>query len=479
MIDPAAKDIRWIAITDIHPAPENDHLYGPIDPNDPKIQQMAAEMRQQGKCRTLPTVSRDGFVMDGHRRLAAAKLAGLTSLECIIDPMLHSDPQFVRELVRFNNQRIKSNDVLFREAVVSTSKGDAYKRLKKQRARLSATDASDIESIIFTQYRGHNPVSDFRIPFLNAVIKILNTNRRYWPLTDRQIHYLLLNNPPLRHSSKDGRLTRRGTPSQDSTYVNDKESYNAVVRLIKDARLDEHIPWEAIDDPTRPVTIWDVYDSTQPYIESQLDDFLRSYSRNLLQSQANHIELFAEKKTLSTILRPIVSKYCMPMTIGSGCCSISPIKKLAERFRQSGKEKLIVLTIADFDPAGIMIARSFAQRLRDYFGITNVDARRVALTREQIDTYALPVGAIGGNVDDKDDVNKETFRQQFGEDTYEVEALAPSDLESVVEDAILQTIHVDAYNHEIEREEKDSQFLEAKRNLIMEYAESLPVVAQE
>jgi hypothetical protein len=469
------KDIRWISITEIHPAPENDKLYDPIDPNDPKIQQMATEMQEQGECRTTLTLSSDFYVMDGHRRLVAAKLAGLTSLECIIDPMLHSDPEFVKELVRFNNQRIKSKNVLFREAIVSTSKGDAYQRLKKERAK-AAEIYSDVEEITFTDEKIQNAISRFRVPFLEAVQKVIADNRAYWPLTARQIHYRLLNNPPLKHSSKDGRLTRRGTPSQDSTYVNDKESYDALIRLLRDARLEGLISWNVIHDPTRPVTIWNVHDSTQPYVEEQLQGFLMGYSRNLLQSQPNHIELFAEKKTLTSIIEPIASRYCMPLTIGSGSCSIAPIKQLAERFRQSGREKLIVLTIADLDPAGIMISRSFAQRLRDYFQIGDIDARRVALTQDQVDDYSL---VIGGNIDAKEDVNKEVFRQEFGEDTYEVEALEPSDLEAIVESAIEQTIDVDAYNHEIEREETDSQFLEAKRKLIMKYAASLPSVTEE
>jgi hypothetical protein len=314
------------------------------------------------------------------------------------------------------------------------------------------------------------------MPFLKAVQKIIAANRAYWPLTARQIHYRLFNDPPLKDASKDGRMTRRGVPSQDSTYAGDDESYNALIRLVKDARPQGLISWNVIHDPTRPVTIWDVHDSTQPYVEEQLEDFLADYYRNLLQSQPNHIELFAEKKTLTSIIRPIASKYCMPLTIGSGSCSIAPIEKLVKRFRQSGKEKLIVLTIADFDPAGIMIARSFAQRLRDYFQIANVDARRVALTQDQIDDYALPVG---GNINDKKDVNKETFRERYGENIYEVEALEPADLEAIVEAAIEQTIDTDAYNDEIEREENDSRFLAAKRKLIMAYAGSLPAVAED
>jgi hypothetical protein len=410
------KDIRWISITEIHPAPENDALYDPIDPNDPKIQQMATEMQEQGKCRTLLTLSRDFYVMDGHRRLAAAKLAGLTQLECIIDPMLHSDPKFLKELVRFNNQRIKSNDVLFREAIVSTSKGDAYQRLKKERAK-AAEVFSDVEEIVFTDERLLNVISPYRIPFLKAVIQVIEQNERFWPLTARQIHYRLLNDPPLKHSSKDGRLTRRGKPSQDSTYANDKESYEALIRLLRDARLEGFISWNVIHDPTRPVTIWNVHNSTQPYVEEQLQGFLMGHARNLLQSQPNHIELFAEKKTLKSIIEPIASRYCLPFTVGSGSCSIAPIKQLAERYQLSGKEKLIILTIADLDPAGIMISRSFAQRLRDYFQIEDIDARRVALTLDQVSDYGL---VAGGNIGDKEDVNKERFRQEFGEDTYEV-----------------------------------------------------------
>jgi hypothetical protein len=472
----AGKDIRWVPIAQIHPAPGNDALYGPIDPDDPKIQQMAAEMHQEGKSRTLLTLSSDFYLMDGHRRLTAAKLAGLTELQCIIDPILHSDPRFVKELVRYNNQRIKSNDVFFREAMVATSKGDAYARLKKARAKASKVH-SDIEEIRFTDETIQNPITNRRTLFLEAVQQVIEDNEAYWPLTARQIHYRLLNNPPLRDVSKDGRIiTRRGIPSQDSTYVNDDISYKALIRLLKDARLQGLISWNVIDDPTRPMTIWDVHNSTQPYVEEELREFLAGYSRNLLQSQPNHVELFAEKKTLSSIIRPIAAKYCMPLTVGSGCCSIAPIEKLVRRFEWSGKEKLIILTIADFDPAGIMIARSFAQRLRDYFQIEDIDPRRVALTQDQVNAYNLPVG---GNIELKNDVNKETFREEFGEDTYEVEALEPTDLKAIVESAIEQTIDVAAYNHELECEEKDSQFLETKRKLIMEYAASLPSVTEE
>jgi hypothetical protein len=127
------------------------------------------------------------------------------------------------------NQRIKSNDVLFREAIVSTSEADAYERLKKERAK-AAEVHSDVEEIQFTDETIQNPISKRRMPFLDAVAQVIDDNRAYWPLTARQIHYRLLNDPPLKDSSKDGRMTRRGVPSQDSKYVNDKQCANPITQ---------------------------------------------------------------------------------------------------------------------------------------------------------------------------------------------------------------------------------------------------------
>jgi hypothetical protein len=84
-------------------------------------------------------------------------------------------------------------------------------------------------------------------------------------------------------------------------------------------------------------------------------------------------------------------------------------------------------------PTGLIGQLSFTQRLRDYFNIATVDARRVALTQDQVDDYSL---VVGGNIDDKEDVNKEAFRDEFGEATYEAEALKPTDLETIIEEAI-------------------------------------------
>ena len=91
-------------------------------------------------------------------------------------------------------------------------------------------------------------ISRAKQPFLDAILKIMTEWREYWPLSDRRIHYPLLNAPPLKHAKKP-----------DSVYRNDKASYNALTELLTRARLAGIIPMESISDETRPICVFEVY----------------------------------------------------------------------------------------------------------------------------------------------------------------------------------------------------------------------------
>jgi len=86
------------------------------------------------------------------------------------------------------------------------------------------------------------------------------------------------------------------------------------------------------------------------FVKGELDELLKGYWRDLLQSQPNHLELVIEKNTLLPILRPVASQYCIPFTSGRGYCSLPPRHAMAERYRRSGKGKLLLLLVSDFDP---------------------------------------------------------------------------------------------------------------------------------
>lgn len=88
------------------------------------------------------------------------------------------------------------------------------------------------------------------------------------------------------------------------------------------------------------------------FMRRELDRFLKGFYRDLQQSQPNQIEIVWEKNTVASIIRPVAMEYCIPFTIGRGYSSLPPRKKMADRFKRSGKEKLIVLVLSDHDPEG-------------------------------------------------------------------------------------------------------------------------------
>lgn len=277
---------------------------------------------------------------------------------------------------------------------------------------------------------------------------------------DRQIHYGLLNNPPLKHASKP-----------DSTYGNDLASYKSLVDLLTRARLDGTIPFDAITDETRPVDVWSVHDSVRPFIQGELKDAFRGYCRNLMQSQPNHIELVGEKNTVASILRPVAGEYTLPFTTGRGYCSLPPRHAMAQRFFKSGKEKLILLLVSDFDPDGNEIAASFARSMRDDFGVAKVHPIKVALTQEQVDRFKLPPGMKAKASSSR----CAKFVDEHGHDVFELEALPPETLQQVVREAIEAVIDREAYAAEIKAEEADAVFLAGVRKSVVVALQDLDI----
>ena len=61
-----------------------------------------------------------------------------------------------------------------------------------------------------------------------------------------------------------------------------------------------------------------------------------------------------------------------------------------KRFEASGKEKLIILFLSDFDPEGEDIANSFALSMKYHFGVDDVVAQKVCLTYDQVLERDIP-----------------------------------------------------------------------------------------
>jgi hypothetical protein len=433
-----------LSIDSVRPAPENELIYRPVSQKDPDVRELTRSIAKHGVKEPL-VVSRDGFILSGHRRHAAARAAGIHQVPCRIEDIYHDDPRFVEFLREYNRQRVKSFDEVVREQVVSVDPGEAYKSLIEHRMATSRVSA---DFLVLDGPRKRKAISTGKRQFLIAARGIVRARRNYWPLFDRSIHYDLLNDPPLRHTKKP-----------DSRYENTRTCYKDVCDLLTRARLAGLIPFAAIEDPTRTVCSWDLHRSVSGFIGDQLDGFLNGYWRDLQQSQPNHIEIVGEKNTIEGSVRPVSARFCIPYTLGRGYCSLDPRRQMHERYKAIGKERLIILIMSDFDPDGEEIAASFARSMRDDFGVTRVDAKKVCLTYEQVLERDLPQTF---------DIKKTSprykkFAARYGDRAHELEALPPEERSRLLTAAIDEVIETEAFNRELDAERQDATRLEALR----------------
>jgi hypothetical protein len=449
------EHVRLFGLNEITPSHENQQLYRPVTPEDAETIALAASIRERGVLEPL-VISSDNYIVSGHRRHCAARLAGLAKVPCRVDDVRRGDgekasDEFLKLLREHNRQRIKSRDEILRETVVSVDPKKAHRALTAYRTRKARIK---VETIEIREGTRRKEISPAKMAFLAAVQKIISALEEFWPLTVRQIHYPLLNDPPLIHSAKPG-----------STYRNDLRSYHSLIDLVTRARHEGYIDYEVIHDPTRPVTVWEVHRNLASYYQRQMRDLLNGYWRDLQQSQPNHIEIVVEKNTLHGIVTPVASNFCIPLTIGRGQCSTRPLYNIAERYKASGKDKLIILAMSDLDPDGDAIAHSLGQRLRDDFNVGDTDVIKCALTMKQVRALRLPQKYERAKTGSS---NYQRYIEDYDTDfVWELEALAPKVLQRLLTDAIDSVIDKAAFNAEVASERADAAHNAGVRAIVL------------
>jgi len=443
-----------LPVTDIEVASENDLLYDRFGIANRDDVDLALSIRDQGIQEPL-TLSADHVLLSGHRRLAAAKVLGLHEVPCRVvelefNELTHTERLEV--LRRFNQQREKSPGERIREKLLDIDPTVAHTELKRRRLDAIALNGAPDANVALGAVKKRPKITTLQ--FLAKAKAVIEENRPYWPLTVRRVHYLLLNDPPLRHDKKP-----------DSVYANDKASYKALTKLLIRARLSKDVPMASIEDNTRPIQKGVGFSTFEQFVQQETKRFLVGYSRNLMQGQTNHIEIMLEKNALRSVIETVASEYCIPCTTGRGFSSLSPRYDLALRFKQSGKARLVLLMLTDFDPDGEEIASSFARSLRDDFGIQNIHALKVALTAEDVKANDLP-----SDIDAKvSSPNYRKFLKRFGASkVVELDAAPVKLLQSKLRKAIESVIDVAEFNAQLELEVQDSANIEAHRRILFD-----------
>jgi hypothetical protein len=432
----------------IQPASLNDQLYDPVDESEPSFLALVESIREHGILEPL-VVSADACILSGHRRYAAARVLELERVPVRIRhdvSSLDDQDEFLRLLASYNRQRVKTTAEQVREEVTLMSDESCafIRRFRRDKAAVGAEGAVEL------RHRRRRCSIRNKLELREAILKVIRDEEPNWPLSDRAVHYRLLNVTGLVRNDKT-RVPYDNTPA----------AYDDVTNMLTRLRLDGSVPFEAIADETRPVLVWDTHRCVGDFVRQECDGFLKGYWRRLLQSQPNWVELLVEKNTVANQLKNLSAKYTVPMTSGRGYSSLPPRKAMVDRFRDSGREKLVVIVVSDFDPEGEDIPGSFGVSLRDDFGIAEdqLCVIKAALTADQVHTLDLHEGQLSK----AEGSRYARFVAAHGDRAWELESLSADQLREIVEASLRGILDLPAFEAEVEREQREQNELEEKR----------------
>jgi hypothetical protein len=451
-------------VVSLKPSPENEALYRRME-DDPDIDNLEESIRKNGLREPL-VITQDNYIVSGHRRHEVLVRIRQKFCPCRVLPVRHSDlptDEYVALLRDFNRQRNKTVAEQVREELVDINPEEAHRRLRALRDKsVYAPEHNGVEELDIEGEKRRCQISAVKDEHVKYVKKVVFEDRRnFWPLSVRGVHYALLNYEFLRN-------TREKLP-----YKNDDNSYQATSDLITRLRLANVIPWEAFDDTTRPFKEFLAFGNVREFVRQEVEELFGGYWRDLLQSQPNHVEVLCEKNTIYHMVLRVTQKYLIPTSSGRGFNSIDPWHDLYERFWLSGKERLIVIVLSDYDPEGEMIPQVGGRTLRDDFGVPGdkLSVIKAGVTREQIEKYGLP----SQNFAKESSSNHKWFvdRNDGADAVYELEALEPEAMMADLDTLIRGVIDIDLFNREVAAEQGEAAYLEAARTKAAEALKGL------
>lgn len=254
--------------------------------------------------------------------------------------------------------------------------------------------------------------SEALIDYANHIIGIYR--QQGYTLTLRQLYYQMV--------AKD-------------VLANTPQEYKSLGSLVNDARLAGRIDWLAIEDRTRnlaPVPQW-----SSPL--ELLGDVVAGYRLEHWDDQPEYIEVWVEKEALAGV----VAAACAPLYVPYFCCrgytSASEMWAAARRFIDRPHQESIILHLGDHDPSGMDMTRDIIDRLAIFGAEVQVD--RIALNMDQIEQYSPPP-----NPAKTTDARFSSYAEEYGDESWELDALEPSVLVGLIKETIEGHIDVDIWD---------------------------------
>jgi hypothetical protein len=292
-------------VASLRPSPENSELYGELE----GIDQLAESIQKRGLIEPL-IITLDKFIVSGHRRLAALKKIGQFMCLCRVLRVRRSSMDkdaYLALLREHNRQRHKTVNDQWNEELLDLAPEECHRRLCHRWYESVNPLHEGLELLDIEGENKRYKISPAKAQHVEHIKKVIFEDRKdYWPLSVRGVHYGLLNYRFLRNIR------------QELWYQNDQKCYDATSDLLTRLRLDGTVPWEALDDFTRPLQAFHPFTNVRQFIQHEMENLFAGYWRNLQQSQPCYVEVFVEKNTVFHLANQVTSKYQIWTSSGRG-----------------------------------------------------------------------------------------------------------------------------------------------------------------
>lgn len=238
---------------------------------------------------------------------------------------------------------------------------------------------------------------------------------------------------------------------------NNMQSYNRLGSIINRARLAGLLDWSYIVDRTRSLRGTSHWDNPSDIIRSAAN----SFRIDKWIDQPYRVEVWVEKEALAGVVERAAGAYDVDWFSCRGYVSQSELWAAGQRlsrYIRNGQD-VVVLHLGDHDPSGIDMTRDIEDRLRLFIGshsYSHLEVRRIALNFDQIEEYSPPP-----NPAKLTDSRADSYISRFGGDSWELDALDPATLNSLISQHIEDIHDPDLYTAQ-ERDEEEHRHLLAE-----------------
>lgn len=209
---------------------------------------------------------------------------------------------------------------------------------------------------------------------------------------------------------------------------NTQRNYKNLGSWINDARLAGLIDWNAIEDRTRNLKQNNHWDDPQHLLDWAAD----GYGFDLWKDQPERVEVWVEKEALAGVIERPANEWDVAWFCCRGYVSQSELWRAGmrlKRYTQNGQQPTVI-HLGDHDPSGMDMTRDVFDRLELFVG-SPVTVERIALNMDQVEEHNPPP-----NPAKLTDSRAEKYVAQYGDDSWELDALDPRMLTELIDATI-------------------------------------------